>query len=172
MLLIYNNVRCGGGGGVTYNTGFRLDLLTPYTQYSGLQAITVISLIYTLYSSSLHTHWGSQSSLVVSWQRIYNRLSLQITHEPFFAQHNSFLAIILQLPTQFSSSALKPISWEAGVSKLDCLFSTELLFITTLHGPRRKHSPSVVESSCLQRRCIATEVTRLLQRDCVYRVVA
>jgi hypothetical protein len=27
---------------------------------------------YTLYSSPLHTHYGSQSSLVVSWQRIYN----------------------------------------------------------------------------------------------------
>jgi hypothetical protein len=28
---------------------------------------TALSLIYTIYSSSLHMHWDSQSSLVVSW---------------------------------------------------------------------------------------------------------
>jgi hypothetical protein len=39
---------------------------------------------------------------------------------------------------------------------------TELLFIITLHGPRRKHSLSIVGKACLQHRCIATDVTRLL----------
>jgi ABC-type antimicrobial peptide transport system permease subunit len=33
-----------------------LDLLTPYTQYSELQAITALTLIYTIQSSPLHTH--------------------------------------------------------------------------------------------------------------------
>jgi hypothetical protein len=54
----------------------------------------------------------------------------------------------------------------------DWLFSTELFFITTLHGPFRKHSLSVAGKACLQRRCITTEVIRLLlayslQRECV-----
>jgi hypothetical protein len=31
-----------------------------------------------------------------------------------------------------------------------------------LHGLRRKHSPYIVGKACLQRYCIATEVTRLL----------
>jgi hypothetical protein len=31
-----------------------------------------------------------------------------------------------------------------------------------MHGPRRKHSLSIVGKTCLQRRCIATEVTQLL----------
>jgi hypothetical protein len=52
-----------------------------------------------------------------------------------------------------------------------------VLFITPRHGPRRKHSLSIVEKACLQRHCIATEVIRLLlayslPRDCVYRAVA
>jgi hypothetical protein len=79
---------------------------------------TTLSLIYTLYSSLLDMHYDSQSSLVVSWQRIYNRLSLQITHEVFFAPPNSSLAIILQLPTQFNSSDPKLIYRQASVSKL------------------------------------------------------
>jgi hypothetical protein len=41
---------------------------------------TALSLIYTLPSPLLHTHWDSQSSLVVSWQRISTqKLELQIT---------------------------------------------------------------------------------------------
>jgi hypothetical protein len=55
--------------------------------------------------------------------------------------------------------------------------STEFFFITILHGPHRKHSFSIVKKAFLQRRCIATEVIRLLlayslPRECVYRVVA
>jgi hypothetical protein len=36
------------------------------------------------------------------------------------------------------------------------------LFIATRHGQRRKYSLSIVKRACLQRRCIATEVNRLL----------
>jgi hypothetical protein len=43
---------------------------------------TAISI---LYNSPLHKHYGAQSSLVVTWQRITVPLSLQITHEVFFS---------------------------------------------------------------------------------------
>jgi hypothetical protein len=73
-------------------------------------------------------------------------LSLQITHEVFFAQPNSFLASILPTAnsedwTQFNSSAPKPISWQTGISKLDSVlyYSTKFFFITTLHGPHGKY---------------------------------
>jgi hypothetical protein len=33
-----------------------LDLMTPHTQHSELQAVTALLMIYTLYSSPLHTH--------------------------------------------------------------------------------------------------------------------
>jgi hypothetical protein len=48
-----------------------------------------------------------------------------------FSFHNLFfLAIILQLPTQFNSSASKLISRQAGVSKLDLLYLS-LSLVTT-----------------------------------------
>jgi hypothetical protein len=64
---------------------------------------------------SLHLWYPGNGFITVS-------LLLRITHEVFFSQPNFFLAIILQLPTQFSSSAPKLISWQAGVSK-SALFS-------------------------------------------------
>jgi hypothetical protein len=33
-----------------------------------------------VFSSSLHTHYNPQSSLVVSWQRIYHSLTVTSTH--------------------------------------------------------------------------------------------
>jgi hypothetical protein len=106
-----------------------LDLLTPYTHNSELQAITALSLIYTLQSSPLHTHWGSQSSLVVSWQRIYSSLSLQITHEVFFSEPNSLLSIILHLPipkTGLNSIPLLPRSYPGRLVSRN---STQLLLL-------------------------------------------
>jgi hypothetical protein len=55
--------------------------------------------------------------------------------------------------------------------------ASEILRITTFHGPHRKYSLSVVGKACLQRCCIEMEVTRLLfvyslPRECVYQVVA
>jgi hypothetical protein len=40
----------------------------------------VLWLIYMLNSSLLYTHYGSQSLLVVSWQRIYNGLNVTAAH--------------------------------------------------------------------------------------------
>jgi hypothetical protein len=41
---------------------------------------TQLSLIYTIHSSPLHTHYDSQSSLVVPWQRILTQtLTFQLT---------------------------------------------------------------------------------------------
>jgi hypothetical protein len=52
---------------------------TLFTQL-GTTGNATLSLIYTLYSSSLHTHPGSQSSLVVSWQWIYTSLTVTVAH--------------------------------------------------------------------------------------------
>jgi hypothetical protein len=84
---------------VTYRRVLDWIYCTLYTQLGSTgNTSTALFLIYTLYSLPLHTHYDSQSSLVISWQRIYKNLSLQITHEVLFSQPNSFLAIILQLP--------------------------------------------------------------------------
>jgi hypothetical protein len=58
-----------------------LDSLTHYT-FTQLETTgdTTLSLFYTLYSSPLHTQQCSRSSLAVSWQRIYNSLTVTSSH--------------------------------------------------------------------------------------------
>jgi hypothetical protein len=73
----------------------------------GTTGNTALLLFYTLLNSPLHTHTLG-FSLVVSWQRIYNNLSLQITHEVVLAPPKSFLAIILQLSSQLMLPTLHP----------------------------------------------------------------
>jgi hypothetical protein len=91
---------------------------------------TALSLIYTLYNPPLHTDWSSQSSLVISWQQIYEAtLSFQITREVFFLQPNSFLAIILQLPTpktQLDSIPLHPSSYPGRLASRNSTNSSQL----------------------------------------------
>jgi hypothetical protein len=121
---------------------------------------------------SLHKSYPGNGFITVS-------LSPHITHEVIFSQPSSFLAIILQLPIPKTRLNSIPSSYPGRLASRNTtqLFPTELFFITTLHGPQRKHSLSTVGKACLQRRCTATEVTRLLlayslPQQYVYRVVA
>jgi hypothetical protein len=106
-------------GCVTYKTGSGLDdwlYWHTFTQL-GTTSSTALSLFYTLYSSPLHTHKDSQSSLVVSWQRIYHSLTvLQLTYNVFLPQSNSFpVAPNSEDSTQFSTPIAAelpiPILW-------------------------------------------------------------
>jgi hypothetical protein len=116
------------------------------------------------------------TSRILATDFITVSLSLQITHEVFFALPNSFLAIILQLSTQFISPL--PSSCPGRLASRNSIRLGLLrmnFFITTLHGPRRKQP--IIGKAYLQCRSIATQVTRLLlayslPRECVYRVVA
>jgi hypothetical protein len=135
---------------VTYKTGFGLDdwiYCTSYIHNSSLQVITVLSLIYTLYSSPLHTDYVSQSSLVVSWQRIHNSLTVTSNYTwsllctvQFLSCHYSATANS-EDSTQFNSSAPKLIFWRL-VSRNSTLHSVRYwsieFFITPLHRPYGK----------------------------------
>jgi hypothetical protein len=108
-----------------------IDTLYIQLGATGNYSDTAIS---TRYSSPLHTHQGSQSSLVVSWQRIHNtptahmKSSLHnlIPFLPFLLKHLRLPSFSvpccncqLRNSTQFNSSAPKLISRQAGVSKLN-----------------------------------------------------
>jgi hypothetical protein len=58
-----------------------MGFIAPYTLIQiGTTGSTALSLFYTLSSLPLHTHKDSQSSLVVSWQRIYHSLTDTSNH--------------------------------------------------------------------------------------------
>jgi hypothetical protein len=148
-----------------------LDLLTPYTQHSELHA-TQRYCLPTLYSSPLHTHQDSQSSLVVSWQRIYNSLTITSNHT-LSSLHSliNFFRVLPQLPTpksRLNSIPLLPSSYPGRLASRNSTqfytapasFAT-LSFMTTLHGSRRKHVHSIVEKACLHLRCLEIDVLLL-----------
>jgi hypothetical protein len=77
-----------------------IDIL--YTQFLTAGNIT-LSPIYTIYRSQLHTDQCSQSSLVISGQRIYNSLTVTTAHKKYsFHRLIPFLPFLLnhfRLPT-------------------------------------------------------------------------
>jgi hypothetical protein len=119
---------------------------------------------------------SSSAPYLISWQAGVSELdSIQ-----FLCSEPHILAGWL-LGTRLNSVPLLRTSYPGRLPSRNStrlrLDSSLHFFISTLHGPRRKHSLSIVEKSCLERSCIATEVTRLLlaysvTRECVYRVVA
>jgi hypothetical protein len=128
---------------------------------------TALSLIYTLYSSPLYTHWSYPGNgfIIVS-------LSLQITHEVF---HGLIPLLPLFCSCQFRrldsiqflfSQTHIPAGWRLETR----LYSNDLIcpFRTSRHGPRRKHTLSTVGKAwysivawvfvCLPSRCLARTV--------------
>jgi hypothetical protein len=119
-------------------------------------------------------------TLVVSWQRIYHSLTVTSNNTwSLLFKHNSFLAIILQLPvpkTRFHSVPLLPAGWRPETRH----FISRLLgrvfwlcpFITPRHGPHKKLF--VVKEAYLLVRCLAMDVLVLhayASRERVYRAV-
>jgi hypothetical protein len=91
--------------------------------------------MYTLYTSLGHAK-SSQSSLVVSWQRIYSSLTVTAAHyEIFFAQPNSYLDISFQLFCQLPTpeilsivNSLLQLSSLLTFAELNCSLGTPELY--------------------------------------------
>jgi hypothetical protein len=99
---------------VTYRRG--LNRRVGFIDALPIQLVTTsiieLQIISALYSSQLHTHTPThirvlillQSTQAVSWQRIYNSLTVTAaSYEVFFAQLNSFRAISSQSPSTADS---------------------------------------------------------------------
>jgi hypothetical protein len=106
-----------GGGGCMWdeNNGFTFrwwDLLALRLQILLIIIITALSLIYIIYSSSLHAHYDSRSLLVVSWQ-------LSSTHQ---------LALYITM-----KSSCHVLFNYSGFSELTETLLDSLLYCTLLH---------------------------------------
>jgi hypothetical protein len=123
-----------------------LDLLTPYTQHSELQTIAALWLIYTLYSSPLHTHTLGFS---VFTSRILAK-DLSQSHCNFKSYVKSSLYSLIhflplfwncQLNSMPSSYLCRLASRSSTLySLLLLLYTAENFLMTTLGGTHRKHS--------------------------------
>jgi hypothetical protein len=139
--------------GVTIN-GFwigRFYLLTPYSQTRNCrQLYSAIADLHTLRFTVTHSLGFSVfTSRILATDFITASLSLQITHEIFFAKPNSFLAIILQLPipkSRLSSIPMFSSSYPGRLaSRNSTLFSWSLLYN---HFARTTHKTQPL--SCLE----------------------
>jgi hypothetical protein len=117
-----------------------VDLLTTYTctRYSELQIITTLSLIYTIYKSPQHPlslftagclHQLLPGNGFEEWKLFSFTCSCSI-----------FTTSRAEFSSQLTTYCIAPVAFK----------------ITPRHGPRRKHSPSIVVEACLPRRCLAT----------------
>jgi hypothetical protein len=151
-----------------------LNLLTLCTHNSELQAVTsVIADLHTLQFTVTHALGFSVFTSRILATDLYQ------SHCNFKSHMKSSLHYIITFLPLFCNCQLNsiPLLPSSYPGRLPSRNSTELFLIITLHGSRRKHSLSIVEKACLQRRCITTEVTQLLLtysvlRECVYLVVA
>jgi hypothetical protein len=147
-----------------------IGFIAPYTfTQFGRTGNTALSLFYTLSSSPLQTHYGSRSSIVLFWQRIYHSLTVNFKSQVvFFALPNSFLATSVAANSEDSTRLLV---------YTPC-YSIRLMtrpFYKPLARIPRKTPPSIVNDACLLVRYLAMDVLPLLAyttRECVYRVVA
>jgi hypothetical protein len=90
-----------------WTTGF----IAPYTfTTSGYKQYSAIADLHTS-QFTVTQALGFSASIVVSWQRIYDSLWLQITHQVFFSQPNSSLPIILDSIQFICSQVHIPAGW-------------------------------------------------------------
>jgi hypothetical protein len=142
-----------------------------YRQYSA------ITDLHTLQFTVAHALGFSVfSSRILATDFTTVSLSLQITHEVFFVPPKSFLAIILQLPipkTRINSIPHILAGWRPD-TRLFTLLTARLycrtLLVTTLHGPRSKHSFYCWGGVFTAR--LPSNRRPTVARECVYRDVA
>jgi hypothetical protein len=116
-------------------------------------------LFYPLHQSLGHTK-SSQSSLVVSWQRIYNSLAVLTAHiKSYFCRLTSLYSVVLLCVSLYSFNSHSHSS-ETLLSQFctstTTSFGTLLSYIHFARTPRK--TACIVDKACSPRRCLATEI--------------
>jgi hypothetical protein len=148
-----------------------LDVLSPYTQYSALQAIERYrwSTYFTV-----HTQSNSQFSLARPGNGFITvSLSLQITHGIFFSQPN-FFAIILKLPIPKTRPSSIPRSYPGRLAFRNLTLHSLLDYCSALGCRTLSHfctdheenTISIVKETCWLVRCLAVDVLLLRAYNC------
>jgi hypothetical protein len=141
-----------------------MDLLIPDTNNLGLQAIQRYR-----WSTHFAVHRYTRTRVLsLQWSHAGNgfitvSLSLQITHEVFFAPYNSFLAISSQSPST-AISKTRPNSWQLTLlqlKSLNCWQQLTLLNWTLLYNHFAENTAYIVKEACLLFRCLAMDVLLL-----------
>jgi hypothetical protein len=122
-----------------------------FTLFGTTGTYNAIAILHTLQFTVTHAlGFSALTSRILATDFITGSLSLQITHEVFFSQHNSFLVIILQLSTpknrliQFLCSQAHILAgWRLETRLFTSFYAAEHSLITTLHGSRRKQPVSL-----------------------------
>jgi hypothetical protein len=121
-------------------SSFRLDLLTLYLQ-SLLTAINYSDIsIYPLHKSLGHAK-SSQSSLVVSWQRIYSSLTVTTAHIKSFRRLTPLYSFVLLCTNSVLILVLPPLLF---CTPTTTIFRTRLSYIHSAPTPRKTLSQQFV----------------------------
>jgi hypothetical protein len=121
-----------------------MDLLTTYTRHSEVQALTRLSLIFTLHKSPQHLLSLSQptvSSSAVTWQRLLTVEIFQL-HALRSPCHSRPCRALVNCQLNYSAICSQP-----PLQELTDSCPSSILFITPRHGPRREQPISSI--SCV-----------------------
>jgi hypothetical protein len=126
----------------------------PYTLTQfGTTSNTALSLFYTHSSSPLHTHWSSQSSLVVSWQTDVIQFHCHFNSHVKSSCHSLISSQSLRLPSpELDQILIRLQFYTPSIAS----FGTLLSHNSSARTPRK--TLSSVRNACLLARYVAMDV--------------
>jgi hypothetical protein len=138
---------------------------TLFTQLGTTGNYSAVAVLHTSRYTVAHTHTHSHTKILRFHKSYPGNGFISLTVTSNNTQSVLFTAQFLSCHYSATDNSIPqiPSSYPGRLASRNSnqFISTELFLITTLYEPRRKHKLSIAGKACLQRRCIATEVTRV-----------